>query len=312
MGWGLLCSFAAIGPLAYGQLTILSQGNMQTKWKESQLAALQTQLADPQLADELKLELEAQAQWLSAWQPGKLTAAPLLAEAETQEVWQEPKLDPEGLAAELRERLLGKEAKPTADDTKELQQLLAAHDNDLGVRQLHLHWLDQKQYRKTFPAEIADAAARVVALLEGVDRPDRETELARAFCWYRRGRALAYRELPDVLAKKPMTEEERNKNQADLVGAHRELKKLASAPRVEFVLLEVRMLRHDHWNGRALSLLESFAGQLSQQWFLKKRRDTLRDLGWEGPAAEAAAIYAKEFPEEVAAEQGDASLPSDE
>ncbi len=297
MGGMLLCS-----PQAFGQLTILSQGNKQAKWKESQLAALQSQLLEPQLTDELKLELQSQSQWLSAWKPGELASAPLLPEVERQEVWQEPELDPEGLAVELRKRLLGKGAKPTAEDTKQLQQLLTENDNDLGVRQLHLHWLDQKQYRKTYPQEIADAAAKVVALLDAVDRPDRETELARAFCWYRRGRALAYRELPDVLKAKPMTDEERKMNQAELLGAQRELKKVASEPRIEFVLLDVRMLRQDHWNGRALALLEGFAGQLSQQWFLKKRRDILRNLGWEGPANEAAVIYAKEFPEEVAKE----------
>ena len=76
-------------------------------------------------------------------------------------------LDPQGLAGELRERLLGPEASPTVEDTAELKKLLAAHGDDLGVRQLHLHWLDQAPYRKLYPQEIADAASKVLALLEG-------------------------------------------------------------------------------------------------------------------------------------------------
>lgn len=297
-----LCTLGLSSSLAHAQLTVLSEGNQQTQWKASQLAVLEQQLADPKLPDELKLELQSQFKWLKAWRPGTLSEEPLWKVDRKIEPWEEPALDPAGLASGLRARLLGPQAKPTPQDTAELKALLTEHDNDLGVRQLHLHWLDQSQYRKLYAQEIADAASKVSALLEGVGEPDQQTARARAFCLYRRGRALAYRELPDVLAKKPMDEAALEKNEADLVGVFRQLKTLVAASRPEFVLLEVRMLRRDHWNGRALALLEDFGGSVSPQWLLKKRRDLLRDLGWEGPAGEASLVYAAQFPDAVAQE----------
>lgn len=300
--FAMLVTFVLSSSLAHAQLSVLSEGNKPAKWKASQLATLQQQLADPNLADELKLELQSQLKWLTAWEPGKLSEQPLWTTEAQNPHWEEPALDPMGLAGKLRKRLLGPEARPTAEDTAALKALLAAHDNDLGVRQLHLHWLDQPQYRKVYPQEIADAASKVLALLDGVAQPDQETARARLFTLYRRGRALIYRELPEVLASKPMSEAELSRSGADLVGTYRQLKKLVAAPRPEFILLEDRMLRRDHWNGRALALLEDFGGQVAPQWYLKKRRDILRDLGWESPAKEAADVYAKAYPEEVAKE----------
>ncbi len=297
----VLVSFCCslLSSTAQGQLTVLSQGNKQAKWRDSQLAALQQQLTDPKLSDELTVELQSQVKWLKAWEPGSLTEEPLWSGKALSELWEEPAVDPSGKATKLRERLLGAKASPTAEDTRELQGLLKDHDNDLGVRQLHLHWLDQQQYRKLYPQEIAEATSKVLALLDGVAKPDQKIALARVFCLYRRGRALAYRVLPDVLEKKPMSAEEIEKNEAEMLGAYRQLKKLVPDERPEFALLDIRMLRYDHWNGRALALLENFGSQLNRQWYLKKRRDILRELAWEGPAKEAAELYAAAFPKEV-------------
>ncbi len=300
-GWLLsgLCWFV-MSAVAQAQLTVLSQGNKQAQWRNSQVAVLQQQLNDSKLAADLKAELQSQVKWLSAWKPATLSEEPLWSTKAVTKLLVEPNVDPTGKAGKLREKLLGEKAKPTADDTGALQKLLSQHDNDLGVRQLHLHWLDQAQYRKLYPQEIADASAKVLALLDAVVKPDQEIALARIFCLYRRGRALVYRELPDVLEKKPMTEEEVAKHEAELVGVYRQLKTLVPEDRPEFVLLDIRMLRHDHWNGRALAVLEDFGSQLNRQWYLRTRRDILRDLGWEGPAKEAANIYATAFPEETA------------
>jgi hypothetical protein len=286
--------------MASAQLTVLSQGNTQLKWRESQLAALQQQLADSQVSGELKQELLAQSKWLNAWQPGKLSEQGLWEGKPESALWEEPTIDPRGKAKKLRQRLFGEKARPTIEDTRELQRLLAENDNDLGVRQLHLHWLDQQQYRKTYPLEIAEAAAKVIALLDGVSKPDQDIKLARIFCLYRRGRALAYRELPDVLEKQPLSPQQLEQNRAEMVGAYRQLKAVVPGFRPEFLLLDIRMLRQDHWNGRALVALEDYSGQLNQQWYLKKRRDLLQALGWDGPAKEAAKIYAAAFPEAAA------------
>ena len=288
--------------MADAQLSVLSEGNRQAQWKASQVESLQAQLADPAVADALKSELQAQLKWLEAWEPGGLSEQPLWEGTPQVKRWEEPSLDPTGLTTELRERLLGAGATPTAGDTQELKALLAEHPEDLGVRQLHLHWLDQAQYRKLYAPAIAEAAAKVLSLLSSQTEPDPQTERARAFCLYRRGHALVYRELPEALAQRPMDEVEHRRNSAELVGVYRELKALVPEQRPEFILLDARMLRRDHWNGRALVMLEDFGGQISPQWFLKKRRDILRELGWDGPAAEAAAVYQAKFPEAVAGE----------
>lgn len=288
--------------VAQAQLSVLSEGNQQAQWRSSQLNSLQQQLADPEVADVLKSELQSQLKWLTAWEPNSLNEQPLWEGAAEIEGWEEPSLDPAGLTSELRQRLLGAEATPTAADTQELKTLLAEHPEDLGVRQLHLHWLDQPQYRTLYAPEIAEAAAKVLSLLSNQAEPDPQTERARIFCLYRRGHALVYRELPEAIAKRPMDAAEQKRNSAELVGVYRELKELVPEQRPEFVLLDARMLRRDHWNGRALVLMEDFGRQVSPQWFLKKRRDILRALGWDGPAKEAAAVYAAEFPEAVASE----------
>lgn len=293
------CAMCLMQAPAFAQLTVLSQGNTQLKWRESQLAVLQQQLAETQVSAELKPELEAQLKWLRAWQPGKLTAQSLWEGQPEKRLWQEPTVDPRDKASPLRKRLFGEQARPSVEDTRELQKLLAENENDVGIRQLHLHWLDQQQYRKVYPLEIAEAAAKVIALLDGISKPDQDVKLARIFCLYRRGRALAYRELPDVLQKQPLSPEQIEQNRAEMVGAYRQLKAAVPEFRPEFILLDIRMLRQDHWNGQALVLLEDFSGQLNQQWYLKKRRDILNDLGWAGPAKEAAQTYAAVYPEEV-------------
>jgi hypothetical protein len=291
-----LLGVCAFGPAACAQLTLLSEGDTLGKWRTAQLETLQRQIDDANVAVELKAELQAQRKWLSAWKPKQLAAEPLWASRNEGKPLVEPVIDPGQRWQPLRERLLGETAQPTSQDTQELRQLLEEYPEDVGVRQLHLHWLDQTQYRKTYPEEIAAVALHLAALLERLP-PSEEVGLARAFCWYRRGRALAYRELPDVLAAKPLADPAAN--DADLVGAYRQLKELMPGTHAEFVLLDVRMLRRDQWNGRALVLLEDFGKQVPKQWLLKKRRDILRELAWAGPAEEAAQLYAVEFPEQV-------------
>ncbi|MEZ6138458.1 MAG: hypothetical protein R3C53_26545 [Pirellulaceae bacterium] len=288
----LLCSCQA----AKAQLGVLSAGNPTKEWRKTQLALLEQQLGDSKVKGELREELLAQQKWLTAYQPGGLTEKPLWEKPESVPApVAEPIVDPNETAADLRERLLGPKAKPTTKDTTELQELLVDNSGDIGIRQLHLHWLDQKQYRKDYPDEIADAAIRLSGLLEQLKQTE-EVRLAQAYCLYRRARALAYRELPDVIEKKPIEDPE--KFEAELVGAYNQLISAAGAGRSEFILMDIRMLRRDHFYGQALVLLTDHASNIDRQWFLKKRRDLLREIGWQAPAKEAAELYAKAFPNE--------------
>lgn len=298
----LACCLLSVGArTTLAQLNVLSTGDAKKEWHKTQLLLLEQQLEDETVTGELREEVLAQQKWLSTWKPGALTDEPLWeAPRSVAKPLQEPVVDPNGLAADLRARLLGPKAKPTIKDTNSLQELLARHSEDVGVRQLHLHWLDQTQYRKTYPRQIAAAAMRLLGMLEQMEPEDEEVQLAKAFCLYRRVRALAYRELPEVLREQPLEDPEQF--ESELLGAFDQLIALSGKGRSEFVLIENRMLRRDRFYGRALVQLTDYAEQIEPQLFLKKRRDLLRELGWEQPAQEAAEIYALAFPEEVQAE----------
>lgn len=296
---------------AVAQVSVLSAGNPAREWRATQLELLKQQLQDKAVQGAFRDELLAQQKWLTAWKPGGLGGEPLWpAPADVKKPMQEPIVDPSGLAADLRKKLFGAGAQPTTADTTALQELLTAHSGDIGVRQLHLQWLDQKQYRRTYPREIADAALRLFGLLEQVKPQSKEIQQARAFCLYRRVRALAYRELPEVAKALPI--EDQKEFDAELIGAYSQLTKLGGEGRSEFVLVEVRMLRRDRFYGRALAHLTDHAEQIDTQWFLKKQRDLLRELGWEFPATEAGAVYAKVYPQAVAAEVETAGDAQDE
>ncbi|MCA9126755.1 MAG: hypothetical protein KDB22_06710 [Planctomycetales bacterium] len=286
---------------AVGQIVVLSEGDPSVAWLDAQTEHIESQLADTSVQDELRLELESQRKWLRAWQPGSLSDRALWQTKSKKRLGSEPSLDPNRSASALRRQLLGPGARPTARDTSQLERLLKENHEDLGIRQLHLHWLDQDQYRKAYCVEIAQSAQRVYDMIDKLPRQDDQTRLAAIYCAYRRARALAYRELPEVIAKRPI--QNPDEFQTQLLSAYELLRSLAGPQAAEFILLDVRMLRRDHWNGTALCLLEDHADVIDRKWYLKKRRDILRDLHWTFPADEAAAIYAQSFPEEAAAEE---------
>ncbi|MCR9291961.1 MAG: hypothetical protein NXI32_04530 [bacterium] len=303
-----VCWLAFCNATAKGQLSVLSVEDTGEKWREAQLAAIEEQLstlgssAASGATSEMELELKAQRKWLESWQPKQLSTDPLWeAGARPGPLGAEPIIDPNGTAASLRRKLLGAGAQPTARDTKALRAALAEQPDDLGLRQLHLHWIDQRQYRKQYADAIAESAQYLEQQLQQIEDDDDKIGLARAYCLYRLGRALIYRGLPEVVSESPLPDPEQH--QARLLAAYTQLRQLlGSQIRSEFVLLDIRMLRHDGWYGRALGLLETYGDTVDPQWLLKKRRDLLRELGWQAPAREAAAVYAQEYPEEVAVE----------
>ncbi len=182
-------------------------------------------------------------------------------------------------------------------DTRELQRLIKENPADIGIRQLHLHWLDQLQYRKQYADAIAHSADVLLAYLNQLPEQTPGLKSAKAFSLYRLGRALAYRELPEVVEDDPIADPQQH--DARLRDAYQRLVDLVGAGRVDFVLLDVRMLRRNGWYGQALGVLEDHARVISPKWLLKKRRDLLQELQWDAPYREAAAIFAREYPEEV-------------
>ena len=284
---------------AVAQLRVLSKGNPAEEWRKAQLAQIETQLADKATKGDLQLELTAQKSWLTSYTPGKLSSLPTRATTSGKAL-EEPMLDPDKKADAIRKKLFGPKARPTSADTEKLRTALEKSPEDIGLRQLQLHWLDQPQYREDYPSEIADAASRLIGLLQPNKKIDpKAKEAAIAMTLYRQARALGYRLEPEVVEKKPLEEGEREKVDSQLVGAYTQLVKLVGPGRPEFALLEIRMLRRDNWFGRALELLEKNGGQIEPRWYLEKRRDLLRDLKWKEPAEQAHTMFADAFPEEA-------------
>jgi hypothetical protein len=118
---------------------------------------------------------------------------------------------------------------------------------------------------------------------------------------------LAYRELPDVVRQTPIDDPERLNQEIE--SAYQDLIARVGTGRSEFILLEIRMLRRAKFYGQALALVEKYGSVIQPRWYLKKRRDLLKELQWDFPSAEAAKIYANEFPDEVAKEAKDNAPP---
>ncbi|GAB5404034.1 MAG: hypothetical protein Aurels2KO_22650 [Aureliella sp.] len=281
--------------LAQIELLTPPSANVATAWKSAQLKAISAQLAGVGKGP-LKTELQAQAKWLTAWQPGKLseeTLWPAPKSVTSQKTWIEPVLDPSGLAGPLRKRLLDEEAKPTRRDTDALEKALQENPNDLGLRQLNLHWIDQYKFRKKYCDAIRDSAAAVVTLISRSEIPvgeeGDELRLARAFASYRKVRAIAYRNLPEVTKDRPI--QDPKAHDAQLRSAFAETVAVAGRGRKEFILIELRMARVDQRLGTALALLEDYGNTIDRKWLLKKRRDILTELGWTVPAEEAAKLF---------------------
>ncbi len=284
----LATTLLTLSTSAFGQLSVLSSGDPNSQWKATQLQLIEQQLSDQAVKGPLRKELEAQKQWLSQWNSGELKDGPWMQQREAASRTPEPTIDPNRTASALRAKLLGKSAKPTAKDTTELQALLEKYPDDLGVQQLYLHWIDQKQYRNDYAERIVESATKLATLLEAVEKQTDETRMARAYCYYRAARALIHMESPQMQAKQAIKDAQQH--EAQLLGLYNQLGELVGHDRPEFILIEVRMLRRDNWNGQALMMLEQNAEILDRSWYLSHRRDLLSDLGWSMPAKEAEAV----------------------
>ncbi|MEM8667922.1 MAG: hypothetical protein AAGG48_10425 [Planctomycetota bacterium] len=240
------------------------------RWKSNQLESVAKAITNAETESE-RLEFVARQEWLRNWKPGKMPPAPVDAPDVTQRVV-EPDLE------EL--------TKPMSVKPEIWRQMIGL--------QRRLREIDTMDQRKPNLREVVKLTRQLDQLLSD-QLPDSMQVLSHPLGWmlaharYRYGRALAYRELPDVRDKWPIVKVEQHDER--LSRAYERLVELTDGKRVEFILLDDRMLRRSGQRGRALQLLELNREAIEPKWYLKKRRDLLKELGWEPPHLEAAKLY---------------------
>lgn len=263
-------------------------------WRDHKLTELARRLESVGPDGPMRDEWQPRREWLRRWEPGEMPTGrsdhPNGAAGDRHDLVPEPVL------------LESLSAAGAADPRRRLKRAAMLQD--------FLRLLDTTTSRKTNLAATIDVAETVDTALTGLIRDAESANAspgtgtgtgvddgiaveslrwALAHTRYRRARAVAYRELPDVLETMPI--EAPRRYERALRQARRRLLKTFAEPRPEFVLLEVRMLRRDGKRGQALARLERFVWAIDRKWYLKKRRDLLDELGWKLPHREAAAIY---------------------
>lgn len=132
--------------------------------------------------------------------------------------------------------------------------------------------LDDPSLRKKRLDEIVTAADRLMARVEASDLSADERTAWMADALYRKGRALGYMELPEVLEVRPIDDPQRHHEQFE--ATFKQLDALVDTTRPEFILLRVRRERRRGEFGEALRLLEIYRETAADPtWYEKKRRD---------------------------------------
>ncbi|MCH7990350.1 MAG: tripeptidyl peptidase II, partial [Planctomycetes bacterium] len=195
-------------------------------------------------------------------------------------------------------RKLSAENNDAAFKTK-AQELLKEYPNHLPILLAVLHRLDQEKTRKQHLPEVVAAADNVLAQIDtkklaahygtnvNADNPD-EVKLRKTMdeqksvlvdTLYRKGRALGYMELPDVIADHPIADPQAHDQAFEANFA--ELRKWVDTTDQKYFLLHVRRERRKGRYGNALKLLNKYIPTSAPNyWYIKKRRDCYEKLGW--------------------------------
>lgn len=161
----------------------------------------------------------------------------------------------------------------------------------IASRKALLH-LDDVTIRKQHLNQVVKATDEVLAELNQWSI-DGDVELEklkhdwRAGSLYRRGRALGYMELPDVIAVRPVSDQEwLNK---EFEATFQRLKNLVDVTQPKFILLTIRRERRRGFRGLALNLVDQYRKTHPDPvWHFKKRVDLMTELGAEYHAHQAA------------------------
>ena len=178
-------------------------------------------------------------------------------------------------------------------------EILAAHPDEPRVGQIRLHLLDDEN-RKQRLDEVVAAADVVINAIDRkalaahfgtrIDTEDPEqVQLRKEFekqrdrlvdALYRKGRAIGYRELPDVIAEHPIDDPEAQHQAFE--DNFRELARWVDPSGEEHYLLAVRRHRRRERWGLALKLLNDHMDHPHPERLQnKKRRDMYGEMGWD-------------------------------
>ena len=196
------------------------------------------------------------------------------------------------LATEQRDFLVDRLSRiPFETRRKEFEalaaKLLAETPKHLPVLLIRLERLDHLKHRKQRLPEVVAAADAVIATIDvdklaktlgkrGGRSKDKDV-LVDAL--YRKGRALAYMELPDVVDKHPIAD--KAAHDKAFKSNFKALGNWVDTTEKKYVLLHIR---HERRRGRpaiALKWLQKYyPGTPANFWHVKKRRDLYEKLGW--------------------------------
>lgn len=205
----------------------------------------------------------------------------------------------------IRQLKLAELAKLAADGTdwnrfaSLCKTMLKEDPKDREVLLVKLKFLDHVKHRKDRLPRVVEAADDVLALFDtekmakhfgtNID-PENPKAVAlrkkmerdrKLLCetLYRKGRALGYMELDEVIAKHPI--ENKAAHDEAFEANFAELRKWADVEAKDYVLLYVRRERRRENYGTALKLLaKHIPNSGPTYWYIKKRRDIFEKLGW--------------------------------
>ena len=166
-------------------------------------------------------------------------------------------------------------------------KLLAATPKLRPVLVTRLERLDHVDHRKKRLADVVAAADAVIATVNTDKlaatlgrRGGRSADKAVLVdALYRKGRALAYMELPEVVADHPIADKAAHAKAFD--SNFKELGRWVDTTEKAYVLLHIR---HERRRGRPAMALKwltkYYPGTPANFWYVKKRRDLYEKLGW--------------------------------
>ena len=164
---------------------------------------------------------------------------------------------------------------------------------------LRLHRLDDVKHRKKRLPEVIAAADAVLGRIDTaklaahygtkINPDDKQASANRKKMddqrgilidtLYRKGRAVGYMELPDVIKKHPIAD--RAAHDKAFEDNFAELQKWADTTEEKYVLLHIRRDRRKQRFGNALKWLNKYiASSPGNYWYHKKRRDIYQKLEW--------------------------------